>query len=203
MASEISSYPPQSLGFAGVSCVHNFFDRLKYRDIRKTDLTACGECFLNKEETIMVARRNAVAVVVGRFQGPRVHEGQQRIPDYAVDNYQHVLVVLGSTGGMPDRKNPLPFAIRQPMVFQAMQARRVQLPHIIMTELLDHPISKEAWSAELVALIAKYFPGMEVAMCGGRDSFLLRYTGKHPSVLIFHLLPMQAAPPTYLLYYIH
>ncbi len=132
----------------------------------------------------MVARRNAVAVVVGRFQGPRIHEGQQRILDYAIDHFHHVLVVLGSTGGMPDSNNPLPFSVRQPMVFQAMQARRVQLPHIIMVEMLDHPVSKQAWSMELDALVAKHFPGKEVVMCGGRKSFLVDYTGKHPTIEI-------------------
>lgn len=127
-------------------------------------------------------RKDAVAVVVGRFQGPRVHPGQRRVLEFAVGNYKHVLVVLGSTGGRPDADNPLSYDVRVPMIWQLLAEWSKHFPDFKIAELKDHSVSKHAWSLELDALVESRYPGKKVVMCGGRKSFLLDYSGKHPKV---------------------
>jgi bifunctional NMN adenylyltransferase/nudix hydrolase len=129
-------------------------------------------------------RKDAVAVVVGRFQGPRIHPGQKKVLDFAVENYKHVLVVLGSTGGRPDADNPLPYDVRNAMIWEALTEGRKHFPEFKIAELKDHPVSKHAWSLELDALVESRYPGKEVVMCGSRKSFLFDYSGKHPKVEI-------------------
>lgn len=112
----------------------------------------------------------SVGVIVARFQVVILHDGHKFLGNYAKERHPHLMIVLGSTGGILDDRNFLPFDMRKEMALEAF-------PGATVVELLDHPISHEAWSEELDALVAKTFPGMKAVAYGSRNSFLETYKG--------------------------
>ena len=112
-----------------------------------------------------------VAVIVGRFQTPELHDGHKYLIDIAKRGGRELLIVIGVNGGATSRNNPMDYETRATMLQAAY-------PEAKITMIKDHP-SNEAWSDQLDALIAEQFPQHKAILFGSRDSFLPHYQGKN------------------------
>ncbi len=111
-----------------------------------------------------------IGIVVGRFQVAKLHQGHLALLDYATDNCDKLLILLGCSTNPPNRREPLDFKTRQVMV-------QAQYPQAIILPQWDHP-SDEIWSANIVKLVHSLFPDThEAVMFGGRDSCLSHFHG--------------------------
>lgn len=126
---------------------------------------------LQHKEKIVKQKQNAVGVVVGRFMVDELHEGQVALLQGVQQDYRRMAVLLGTHGGIPDNANPLPFEARAQMLSQLC-------PGATILEIRDAG-DDELWSRRLDQLVEIAFPGQDIVMCGGRDSFLKQYRGKH------------------------
>jgi bifunctional NMN adenylyltransferase/nudix hydrolase len=118
---------------------------------------------------------NPLSVVVGRFQVPNLHRGHRHLLDQA-ERAGQLLVVLGSSGGLPDVRNPLPYEVRELMVKQAY-------PTCLTAELFDEPVDAN-WSLALDALIKRFSSKRPVTLFASRDSFADVYSGEYPVMLL-------------------
>lgn len=116
------------------------------------------------------ANELTVGVIPARFQVPDLHVGHRHLIDYVRERHKKVLIMLGSSGGLPTTQNPLPFEVRAAMVKEAY-------PDVDVVEVLDHPLSHIYWSKNVDDIIAKRFPEMLPTLYGSRDSFIPKYTG--------------------------
>jgi bifunctional NMN adenylyltransferase/nudix hydrolase len=116
----------------------------------------------------------SVGVVVGRFQVATLHAGHHYLLDYVQSRHETFLIVIGTTQGFPNKKNPLSYAMREAMLRKAY-------PHAVILPHGDHP-SNDEWSKELDLLIAHHFPGEEALLYGSRDSFIPHYRGKNKTI---------------------
>lgn len=115
--------------------------------------------------------RNAVGVVVARFQVPDLHPGHLYTVGYALERHDDVLVILGTHHSSTDR-NPLSFQMRRGMVESAFPGVRLAIrPSSAVAA------SYEERSRRVDALIREAFPGREATIYGSRDSFVHRYRG--------------------------
>ena len=117
-------------------------------------------------------KTKTLGVVVGRFQVPDLHRGHRYLIGTALAQSDRVLIVLGSTGGFPDRRNPLPFEVRAGMM-------RAVFPSVTIVELFDTGCN-ETWSVSLDTLVARHLERDEEALLfSSRDGFASVYTGKY------------------------
>jgi len=112
-----------------------------------------------------------VAVIVGRFQTPELHDGHKYLIDVAKRGGRELLIAVGVSGGATSRNNPMDYKTRAIMLQAAY-------PEAKITMIEDHP-SNEAWSGQLDALIVEQFPQHKAILFGSRDSFLPHYQGKN------------------------
>lgn len=119
------------------------------------------------------AMRKRVGVIVGRFQVAALHRGHIDLIEFARDDCDEVLIVLGSPRSYPTKRNPLTAVMREAMI-------KTCYPEVRVAELLDHP-SDAVWSEELDALVGALCTGSEVTLYGSRDSFVGVYCGKYPT----------------------
>lgn len=113
-----------------------------------------------------------VGVIVGRFQVDELHAGHRFLIETAFARHREVLVVIGVSGGLASRRDPLDFETRRRLIVEAF-------PQATVRPIYDQP-SDEAWSRELDRLIVKAFPGVLAVCYGSRDSFLSAYVGEFP-----------------------
>lgn len=130
------------------------------------------------------SRMKKVGIIVGRFQVPELHAGHRYLVDTVVSQSDSVLIVLGHTEIVSER-NPFSKETRA-VLFQKLHEK------IELTEIADHPSDKE-WSDQLDEIIIDRFPDASITLYGSRDSFLLVYTGRFPTV---HLPPIPAPSGT-------
>lgn len=123
------------------------------------------------------ASKTTVGAMVVRFQDEEIHEGQRAFVQSVAARHDEVLFILGSTGGAPTARDPLPFDVRRMMIEEVFPDMRKTI-----IEMLDHPLDHRYWSEELDALVLKTVGGRPVTLYGGRDSFLKHYTGTLPAV---------------------
>lgn len=116
-----------------------------------------------------------LAVIVGRFQVPRLTEGHEDLIDYAAKLAPKLFVVLGSPQeGVQRESDPLPESYRRALIENYSKRKGYD---VIIGQIQDIPGSNEAWSALLDQLIGTVARGSRnVVLLGGRDSFLTRYT---------------------------
>lgn len=114
---------------------------------------------------------NTTAVIIARFQTPRLHDGHRYILNTICAKHNKVVLVLGVTQVKGSRKDPLDFYTREKMV-KAYDA------NIIVLSLSDTP-SDAVWSANLDQLLSSTFPSERFTLYGSRDSFLSVYTGRN------------------------
>lgn len=115
--------------------------------------------------------RETVAVIVGRFQTPFLHDGHRHLIDTAGRVCEKLLIAVGVHGGSASRQEPMDFETRAAML-------RSLYPEATVAKVNDHS-SDEAWSRQLDALIEQHFPQSNVILFGSRDSFLPHYLGKY------------------------
>lgn len=126
--------------------------------------------------------RKRLAVIIGRFQVAKPHEGHRHLIETARAEADSVLVLLGSTEGFPSTRNPLPYPVRKAMI-------ETEFPDVTVSELPDRPTNR-IWSDNVDRIVATMFPGYEARLYGSRDSFIPCYDGTLPCVLI----PPAVAP---------
>lgn len=114
----------------------------------------------------------SVGVIVGRFQVNELHAGHRFLIETAFTRHREVLVVIGVSGGLATRRDPLDFETRRRLIAETY-------PQATVRPIYDQP-SNAIWSQELDRLVAEAFPGMSAVCYGSRDSFLSAYAGKFP-----------------------
>lgn len=118
-----------------------------------------------------------VGVVIGRFQGVRLHEGHIQVINTAYKETNQLVILVGVASKLGTKTNPLDFPTRAQMI-------RTQLSNAkdtIILPLYDHPDDK-AWSAIVDTTLRGMFPHDKCFLYHGRDSFAPRYSGKLPLV---------------------
>jgi bifunctional NMN adenylyltransferase/nudix hydrolase len=112
-----------------------------------------------------------VGVVVGRFQVPVLHKGHVEILDKVSEDCTKMIIVVGSSHAINTRRDPMDFKTRELML-------RKYYPEATITGLRDVRDDK-SWSIELDRIIYSLInPNDRVMLYGGRDSFIMHYTGK-------------------------
>ena len=111
-----------------------------------------------------------LGVIPGRFQVVKLHEGHRHLIDEVLKEHDHVLIVLGETGGQPTSSDPLDVETRTNMIMKAY-------PGIIVRSLRDCP-SNDSWSKRLDELILSV--SNDAVLYGSRDCFSNCYTGSFP-----------------------
>lgn len=116
-----------------------------------------------------------VAVIVGRFQVSRLHAAHQQLLTTAISHSDRLLVILGeNTDVRVSGRMPLTFEQRKAMIHEVLPRSWADV--IPIRDCHDD----ELWCRELDALIAANTePDDEIALVGGRDSFLDMYTGTY------------------------
>ncbi len=112
---------------------------------------------------------NTVAVVVGRFQTPYLHDGHIYLLDSAKADGRKLMIAVGTSGGVPGRTDPMDFETRKLML-------RSRYPEAVIVPIAAMA-SNDAWSAQLDRLIEENFPADRAVLFGSRDSFLPFYRG--------------------------
>ena len=59
---------------------------------------------------------NRVGIIVGRFQNAFVHEGQQNLINFVLENNDKIVIFIGKSEVINTKKNPLPSNIVKQMV---------------------------------------------------------------------------------------
>ncbi len=107
-----------------------------------------------------------VAVVIGRFQVVVPTKGHRDLLWSAAGSANGLMVLVGESPAMPDKRNPIPAEIRVSML--------KAITHDV--HVLKDCRTNEQWSAQIDALIGD----RSAVLWGGRDSCLDAYSGKHP-----------------------
>lgn len=121
----------------------------------------------------------SLGVVVGRFQVPTLHRGHRFLIETVAAAHDRLLIVVGSSRGLPSARNPLSFAARAAMLTRIY-------PHAIVREQFDHP-SDHVWSGNLDRLIATVAGSEPATLYGARDSFIPHYHGHYQTVTVADL----------------
>jgi bifunctional NMN adenylyltransferase/nudix hydrolase len=125
-----------------------------------------------------------LAIVLGRFQVPRLHNGHVQLIAGAqahaecVSMKTDMLIVIGVSPAMPNKVNPLSFEARRAMISAHFEG--FPLEHIL--PLMDRG-DNELWSKDLDALIEQHAGDRPVIIYGSRDSIVSTgsYKGKYPT----------------------
>jgi bifunctional NMN adenylyltransferase/nudix hydrolase len=110
-----------------------------------------------------------LAVVIGRFQVPELHDGHRHLIDTALSENDDLLVLIGTTKALPSTRNPLPFSVREQMFREAY-------PEAVILETRDQP-SNRGWSEDIDQTVLSLFPDHSAILYGSRDSFIPFYEG--------------------------
>lgn len=120
--------------------------------------------------TRVSSSKHKVAVVVGRFQTPYLHDGHCELLNWADENYDHVIVFIGVAQSIGTRNNPMDYPTRKLMIEQLF-------PHFEVRCIPDFD-SDKVWSQTLDALINDSVKG-KVDLIGGRKNFFKSYYGRN------------------------
>lgn len=126
--------------------------------------------------------KETLAVVVGRFQVPKLHAGHEALLRYVASRHRCVLVVIAEPATLPTPRNPLPVSVREGMVRAWW---REHLGGTLFVARLRDVGEPGLWSAHLDGLVAEYLSDGEEAVCyGSRESFISVYRGRFPTVFV-------------------
>jgi ADP-ribose pyrophosphatase YjhB (NUDIX family) len=115
-----------------------------------------------------------LGVTIGRFQVDRLHEGHGAMLDHALNNCDHLLVLVGTRPTPANATNPLPFTAVKEMIEGELQG------HTILS--VKDNASNELWSQDVDKLIDACKWQQEcnnVRIFCGRDGFIPFYHGKY------------------------
>lgn len=117
----------------------------------------------------MTMIKNNVAVLIGRFQTYRLHEGYIEILRYCKQNYTSTLILIG-VAPWPSKENPLSYQERADMFYDRG----------VVTLPLQDFSSDEKWSTAVDTTINLVFPNQKADLLYSRKSMLPHcYCGKH------------------------
>lgn len=125
-------------------------------------------------KNINKSKQKTVGVIIGRFQLANLHVGHKHLIDTVKSHNDEVCILLGSSGGAPTKRNPLPFSTRKEMIQDLYEDARV-------FEIVD---SKYSWSENVDKILKKNFKNKNIRLYGSRDSFSKWYFGEFPFVYI-------------------
>lgn len=120
------------------------------------------------------SKQKTVGVIIGRFQLANLHVGHKHLIDTVKSKNDEVCILLGSSGGAPTKRNPLPFSIRKEMIQDLYADAKV-------FEIID---SKNKWSENVDEILKKNFKNKNIRLYGSRDSFSKWYFGEFPFVYV-------------------
>lgn len=116
-------------------------------------------------------------VIIGRFQVAKLHDEHVRLIESVQARCNNVVIFLGLSPLLCTRQNPLDFAARKKLILESF-------PNVSIHYIKD-TTSDEVWSKHLDSMIADTVPPTNsIGLFGGRDSFVERYSGKHPTVVL-------------------
>lgn len=110
-----------------------------------------------------------VGVIIGRFQVAELHEGHKAIIESVQSECYWTCILLGTTS-IFSRRNPLNFCQRRSMIKESYQ-------NVDIFPITNH-IDDKIWSANIDHLLESLYPGKEIVLYHGRDSFVKCYSGK-------------------------
>jgi len=113
-----------------------------------------------------------VAVIIGRFQVSKLHDGHCYLMNLALKENDALTVLIGTSEAQPSIRNPLSFAARRDMIIESFPMAKI-------FEIRDHPCDR-MWSQAVDQLIEKKFSGFGITLYGSRDSFKDFYSGEFP-----------------------
>jgi len=125
----------------------------------------------------------SIGVVVGRFQVPSLHKGHLGLLDHVCSIHKDVLIVLGSTTAKGSAKDPLDFQTRKSLFDSFISSKVYTNGWMKIANIMDSG-SDEVWSVNLDKVIKDNFPGRDVILYGGRDSFIPYYKGSFPTKVV-------------------
>ncbi len=120
---------------------------------------------------------DSLGVVIGRFQIHELHEGHVALLDYVDQRHTQLLILIGHNNIRFNTADPFPFHIRKQML-------ETRYPRAIILPLLDSPIGNEHWSSVVDEKVQSIRPDGKAVLYGSRDSFIPKYCGRFPTVLV-------------------
>jgi bifunctional NMN adenylyltransferase/nudix hydrolase len=118
-----------------------------------------------------------VGVIVGRFQCDSLHDAHKALINTVIKEHPKVLIFLGLSPTAATLNNPLPFAPRKQMIYEAFSHK--ENPNLTVCYIKDVR-SNEEWSKKLDETIKDQIGVNDtVVLYGSRDSFLPYYKGKY------------------------
>lgn len=127
-----------------------------------------------KVNELEIQKESEVAVVIGRFQVNKLHDGHRNLINYVLDNHKKVIILLGVSRVQNTRKNPLDFASRKAMI-------QKEFPSVMILPIQDQRYN-EKWSHDVDSIIHIPFGEKKTVIYGSRDSFIPSYKGKFPVI---------------------
>jgi bifunctional NMN adenylyltransferase/nudix hydrolase len=130
--------------------------------------------------------KKKLGVIIARFQTPSLHPGHVYLLRQALQSSDVVLILLGTKFINRTEKNPLTYNERATMVKDSMDticasSTEFTGKNFSINSIVDRS-STAVWSTDVDNLIHNYCwiqkESYEVTMYGGRDSFLIEYTGE-------------------------
>ena len=110
-------------------------------------------------------------VIIGRFQTPELHSEHIKLIQYVLDRHEKVLLFLGVSPILGNKKHPMDFITRKYMIEE-----QFGFSQLTIMPLSDNK-SNEIWSKQLDSKIKEVFPLGSVTIYGSRDSFIPYYSG--------------------------
>jgi 8-oxo-dGTP pyrophosphatase MutT (NUDIX family) len=107
-----------------------------------------------------------IGVVVARFQGPNLHKGHISLLQRVQEKSDHLVVVLGISPVVCPR-DPLPYGVRQKMVFSLF-------PTATVWGVPNYRHDRD-WAAAIDEFLYQTFPRADITLYGCRDSCLEQY----------------------------
>lgn len=116
-------------------------------------------------------KKNALGVVVGRFQVAELHKGHLHVINKAFEECERVVIYVGVSDEKFTVRDPLPYSHRRDMINESYPMGKA-----IICPIYDMPGRDEDWVRNLDTDIgAEAFPSASVMVYGSRDSFLQCY----------------------------
>jgi bifunctional NMN adenylyltransferase/nudix hydrolase len=112
-----------------------------------------------------------VGVIIGRFQGTKLHKDQYHLFKSVLSKHKQVIILLGVPIIQNTKRNPLSFAVRKAMI-------QKKFPNVVILPIKDCRYNSD-WSKNVDAMIAIPFGEKKTIIYGSRDSFIPSYEGKH------------------------
>lgn len=118
-----------------------------------------------------------VGVIIGRFHVPELHAGHLHLFDIVNAASDRVVVLLG-VSALDGRaaEYPLTFAQRESMYRHSLASVTGTRQPPVVLPLLDRD-GDDVWSQQIDDLLDVVFPGENITLFGGRDSFTEHYKG--------------------------